>query len=142
MRSENMDICLNDVDLNIETEEEYKIHVDNAIVNILLNEERLVFASVVEKAKITPFIISKHIGLRIYILERMKYHKEMYIIDKKINRAVISLLKSNRNITFLSIINKCKISMDTAYQDQIIKNKVKDAILQSKQIHIINNVQI
>lgn len=135
-----MDSCLKGAELYTESVEKYKIHVDEAIVSILSNEERLVFAIVVEKARITPYIINQYPELRNYVLESMKYHKEIHVMDKKINKAINSLTKGNKTITFLAIMKKCKIGLDNAYHNEIIKDKIRDAIIKSKQVPLIENI--
>ncbi|WP_291576145.1 hypothetical protein [Clostridium sp. UBA4548] len=137
-----MDNCLRNVELHTKTVEEYKAHIDSIILDILEKAETLVFANVVKKAGITPFIINQYPELRNYILEKMKTHKEIYSINKKIDKAVISLLKSNKAVTFLAIVNRCKIDLDNVYHNEFIKDKIRMEIAKNNQklnVDIRNN---
>ncbi len=137
-----MDNCLRSEELHTKTGEEYKAHIDSIILDILEKAETLVFANVVKKAGITPFIINQYPELRSYILEKMKTLKEIYSINKKIDKAVASLLKSNKAVTFLAIINRCKIDLDNVYHNEYIKDKIRIEIAKHSQklnVDIRNN---
>lgn len=127
-----MENCLNNIDTYYKGVEEYKIDIDNTIEHIISKNERLVFAIVAEKAGVTRFVVRQYPELRDYILNRMVYYKEIQVIDKKINRAFNNLLKSNKSITFISIINKCRFSADIVYQNQYIKNKIRNILIENK----------
>lgn len=112
--------------------EEYKVLINNVIENMLSKNERLIFAVVAERAGIDPYIIRKHPELRTYMLKKIMYYKEIHIINQKIERAVSSLIKSNKPLTFISIANKCKFSGNTLYQNQYIKEKIRCIIAENK----------
>lgn len=128
-----MENCLNTVDIYYKSIDEYKIDIDNVIKNMISKNERLVFAVVAQKSEVTPFEIRRYPELRNYILQRMVHFKELNIIDKKIDRAVNSLLKSKKSLTFISIVNKCKFSSDSIYQNQYIKDKIRNTLIENKQ---------
>jgi len=131
MRSENMDNCLRDTDLQVKSGEEYKAQIDMVILDILEKSETLVFANVVKKAGVTPYIINQYPELRSYILDKMKYEKEVYLMNKKIEKAATNLVKANKTVTFLSIVNRCKFNLDKVYHDELIKNKIRTVIAES-----------
>jgi hypothetical protein len=126
-----MENCLNITDIYYKDIEEYKIDINNAIEYMISKNERLVFAIVAEKSGITRFVVRQYPELRNYILQRMIYYKEIQAINKKINRAVNSLLKSNKSITFISIINKCRFSSDAIYQNEYIKSKIRSLLIEN-----------
>ncbi len=133
MRGLNMENCLSSTDVYYKNIDEYKVDIVTVIEHMISKNERLVFAIVAEKADITRFIIREYPELRNYILHKITYCKEIHAINKKINRAVNSLLKSNKNITFISIINKCRFSSDIIYQNQYIKDQIRNVLIQNKQ---------
>ena len=108
--------------------EEYKLLIDNVIEGMLSKNERLIFAVAAEKAGVDPYVIRKYPELRRYILQKIMYYKEIQVINQKIDRAVMSLIKSNKPLTFISIANKCKFSGNSLYQNQYIKEKIRCAI--------------
>ncbi len=111
--------------------EEYKIDIVNVIKYLVSKDERLVFAIIAEKSGITRFVIRQYPALRNYMLEKISYYKEIQFINRKIDKAVKSLLKSNKNITFIALINKCKFSTDVVYHNSYIKNKIRNAIIEN-----------
>lgn len=127
-----MENCLNCNASSYKDIEEYKIDINNAIKEILNNNQRLSFALVVKKVKITPFVINKYPQLRTYVLERMKHYKEIRVIDGKIDRAVEKIIKSNENLTFMAIAKKCRFSLDTVYKNEYIKEKIINTIIENK----------
>lgn len=108
--------------------EEYKVDINNAISSMLSRNERLSFAIVAEKTNIDPLVIRMYPELRTYILEKIKYYKELKVINNKIDKAVKSLLKSNKNLSFISIMNKCKFSLNVVYKNKYIKDKIISAL--------------
>jgi hypothetical protein len=133
MRGLEVENCLNNINTYYKDIEEYKIDINNTIEHIISNNERLVFAIVAEKAGVTRFVVRQYPELRNYILQKMVYYKELNLINKKIDRAVNSLLKSNKSITFISIVNKCNFNSDDVYQNQYIKNKIRTLLIQNNQ---------
>lgn len=131
MRGLEVENCLNNIDTYYKDIEEYKIDINNTIEHIISKNERLVFAIVAEKAGVTRFVVRQYPELRNYILQRMVYYKEINIINKKIDRAVNSLLKANKSITFISIINKCKFNSDAVYQNQYIKDRIRTLLIEN-----------
>lgn len=128
-----MENCLNNADIYYKTIEEYKIDILHIIEHMISKNERMAFAVVAEKAGITPFVIRQYPELKKYILQKMIYLKEIQSIHQKIDRAVISLLKANKNITFLSIINKCSFDSEIIYQNHHIKDKIRRVLTENKQ---------
>jgi hypothetical protein len=63
----------------------------------------------------------------------MVYYKEIYLINKKIDRAVDNLLKTSKSLTFISIISKCRFGSDAIYQNQYIKDKIRSVLIENKQ---------
>jgi hypothetical protein len=120
-----MENCLNTTELFYKNLEEYKIDINTAIENMIKTNERLVFALVAEKAGVTNFVVRRFPELRNYILQQLVHYKEIQVINQKIERAVNSLIKTNKTITFLAIVNKCKFSSDMIYQNQYIKDKIR-----------------
>lgn len=123
-----MENCLSTTKTFYKDIEEYKNDIDNVIQNMIYNKERLVFAIVAEKSGVTRFVIRQYPELRNYILHKMVYYKEIHVINQKIDRAVASLLRSNKSITFMAIVNKCKFDSDIIYRNQYIKNKIRNVI--------------
>lgn len=127
-----MENCLNNTDSYYKDIEEYKVNINDTIQHIISNKERLVFAIVAEKAGVTRFVIRQYPELRNYILQKMVYYKEIYLINKKIDRAVDNLLKANKSLTFISIISKCRFSSDAIYHNQYIKDKIRNVLIENK----------
>ncbi|MGN9160075.1 hypothetical protein [Clostridium sulfidigenes] len=109
----------------------YKLDIDEAIKAIISKEDRLVFASVVKVADITNITVFKYPELRGYILEKIKFEKEIQAIDKKIDRAIARLNKGNRRITFISLMNSCKFNSDHIYNNPYIKEKIRAAVIEN-----------
>jgi len=129
-----VEICYNTTEVQYKTLDEYKVNVNNVLEAMICNNECLIFAVIAERSGITRFVIRRYPQLRNYILERMVYYKEIKLIDEKINRAVSNLLKSNKKITFMSIINKCKFNSDYVYQNPLIKEKIRKALAENSQL--------
>lgn len=119
-----MENCINFVENAYKDIEEYKIDIDKTIEHMISSKERLVFAVVAERAGVTRFIVRQYPELRNYILQRMVYYKEIHVINHKIQKAVESLQKANKSITFMSIINKCKFDSDMIYKNQYVKDRI------------------
>jgi hypothetical protein len=123
-----MENCLNSEVTRYKDLEEYKSDVNNIIENMISQNERLVFALVCEKTDINPLTIRRYPELRSYILERMVYYKELHVINSKIDRVVNNLIKANKRITFLEIVNRCKFSSEMIYRNQYIKDRIRSVI--------------
>lgn len=108
--------------------EEYTLTIDNIVESMLSKNQLLSFASIIEETTITPITIKKYPELKKYILAKISHYKELQIIDIQINKAVEKLLKSNQNITFTSIVQKCNFSSSSVYQNSYIKRKILNAI--------------
>jgi hypothetical protein len=121
----NTEKCYKDI-------KEYEVDIVNVIKNMILKNERLVFAIIAERAGITRFVIREYPELRNYILNEMAFRKELKEIDKKIERAVAGLQKSKKSITFMSIASKCKFDGETIYQNQYIKDKIREILIDNK----------
>lgn len=128
-----MENCLNAAESRYKDIEEYKIDVDNVIEKMISKDERLVFAIVAERAGVTRFVVRQYPELRNYILQKIVFYKEMQIINQKIDRAVMSLLKAKRSLTLMSIINKCNLGSVDAYNNQYIKDKIRRVLAENKQ---------
>jgi hypothetical protein len=120
-----MENCLNTAEIYYKDLEEYKVDINNTIEHMIFTNERLVFALVAEKAGVTNFVVRKYPELRNYILQQLVYYKEIKVINQKIDKAVTSLVKAKKTITFLAIVNKCKFSSDMIYQNQYIKERIR-----------------
>ncbi len=116
---------------NADNLSKYKLDIDEAIKAIISKEDRLVFASVVKVADITNITVFKYPELRGYILEKIKFEKEIQAIDKKIDRAIVRLNKGNRRITFISLMNSCKFNSDHIYNNPCIKEKIRAAVIEN-----------
>lgn len=123
-----MENCLNTSVLYYKDLEEYKVDINNTIEHMISTNERLVFALVAEKAGVTNFVVRKYPELRNYILQQLVHYKEVQVINHKIERAASALAKTNKTITFLAIVNKCKFSSNMVYQNQYIKDKIRQVI--------------
>jgi hypothetical protein len=123
-----MENCLNTAEIYYKDLEEYKVDINNTIEHMISTNERLVFALVAEKAGVTNFVVRKYPELRNYILQQLVYYKEIKVINQKIDKAVNSLVKSNKTVTFLAIVNKCKFSSDMIYQNQYIKERIRKVL--------------
>lgn len=111
---------------------EYKENINRIIEEIMSKNEKLVFAIVAEKAEIDPLVIRKYPSLTQYILLTILNYKEKKVIDNKIDKAVDSLLKSEKRITFKAIVDKCKFSSDIIYRNEYIKNKIRSILADNK----------
>ncbi len=125
-----MENCLFNTEIYYKDIEEYKNNVDTIIKHMIAERERLVFAVVAEKAGVTRFVVRQYPELRNYILTKMVYYKELHVINSKINRAVDSLIKANKSITFMSIVKKCRYNLDVIYENEYIKNRIKEVLIQ------------
>ena len=121
-------------DIQCENVEEYEIYVLMIIEDIISKNQRLVFATVAEKAGISNLVIRQHPQLRTYILQKIKYYKETQLIHQKIDRAVARLLKRNQKLTFISLIDSCNFDTKTVYQNQCIKDKIRKVLSENKHI--------
>jgi hypothetical protein len=128
----NMESCLNTTEVYYKNIDDYKADINSVIENMVSKKERLVFAVVAQKSGVTPFEIRQYPDLRNYILERMVYYKEIQVINQKIEKAVNSLLKSSKSLTFISIINKCRFGIDTIYQNKYIQDKIRNVLVENK----------
>lgn len=137
-----MENCLSITESYYKDIDGYKIDVDTVIISMISKNERLVFAVIAERSGVTRFVVRQYPQLRNYILEKMIYYKEIHVINQKIDRAVKSLIKSGRTITFMAIINKCRITTDMAYQNVYIKNRIRNVLSQNKQKIDIKNFNI
>jgi len=126
-----MEDHLNITNLYYKDIEEYKFLISSAIENMLSNNERLIFAVAAERAGVDPYIIRKHPELRTYILRQIMYYKEIQVINQKIDRAVNNLVKSNKPLSFIAIVNKCKFGGNTIYQNQYIKEKIRSVLAEN-----------
>ena len=120
-----MENCLNITEVYYKDLEEYKVDINNTIKHMISTNERLVFALVAEKAGVTNFVVRKHPELRNFILQQLVYYREIKVINQKIDKAVTSLIKANKTITFLAIVNKCKFSSLVIYQNQYVKERIR-----------------
>ncbi len=111
--------------------EEYKIDIDQVIINIISKGHRLVFANVVKYTDINEFVIRKYPELRVYILNRISYYKEIQVINEKIDRAVKSLIGRNKNITVIALMNKCKFSSESIYENPYLKEKIRAVVVEN-----------
>lgn len=123
-----MENCLITTELFYKDLMEYKVDINNTIEYMITANERLVFALVAEKAGVTNFVVRKYPELRNYILQQLVHYKEIQVINQKIDRAVGSLIKANKAVTFLAIVNKCKFSSDMIYNNQYIKDKIRKVL--------------
>lgn len=137
MRGLIVENCLDITDFGYKDVEEYKIDVDKAIENMISKNERLVFAVVAERAGVTRFTVRQYPELRNYILQRMVYYKEIQVINQRIYKAVENLKKSNKSITFISIINKCKFNSELVYKNQYVKDKIRSVLAEVRMQHIL-----
>lgn len=121
-------ICIKE-EIEFKNAEEYKINIDNTLKNMISKNERIYFAIIAERSGVTRFVIRQYPELRNCILEKMAYYKEIQIIDKKISRSLRNLLKNNKTVTFMSLINKCKFTAETVYHNEYIKQKIRSVII-------------
>ncbi|KOC42612.1 hypothetical protein ADU85_06510, partial [Clostridium botulinum] len=106
---------------------------NKTIEDMICNNERLTFAIIVKKSDITPFTINNP-ELRKYILYKIKYYKEIQVINKKIYKSISSLLSSNKTLTFTSIASKCGFSLSTVYNNNYIKTKIRMELINNKNL--------
>lgn len=123
-----MENCLSTTDVYFENEDNFKAEIERVIEEMICDNERLVFAEVAEKAGVTRFIVRRYPELRNYILKRMMYYKDLQVINQRIDRAVSSLLKSNKKITFIAIIGKCKFTTEMIYQNPYIRDRIRNIL--------------
>ncbi|WPC43471.1 hypothetical protein [Clostridium sp. JS66] len=125
---DNSNICI-EKEIECSNAEDYKININNTLKSMISKDERICFAIIAERSGVTRFVIRQYPELRNYILEKMAYYKEIQVIDRKINRSLRSLLKNNKSVTFISLINKCKFTTDTVYHNEYIKQKIRSVII-------------
>lgn len=131
----------NDLYNKVEDQDElnkYKADIDEAIENIIDKEERLVFANVAKAADITNITVFKYPELRGYILEKIKISKEIQVINKKIDRAIARLIKGNKKVTFVSLMNSCRFNANHMYSNPYIKERVRLAVIENNRIFYKN----
>lgn len=109
----------------------YKLRIDEAIKNIIAKGGRLVFARVVKEGEITNIIVMKHPELRGYILNKIKFEKEKKVINEIIHKVVTGLLKRNKSITYISVLNKCKFPSEQVYRNDYIKGQIRDVVIKN-----------
>lgn len=124
-----MDFCETRDELYFKELEEYKEEINKAIEQINKDNNRLVFANVVKTAGINEFIVRRYPDLRLFILDRIKYYKEIKIIDDKIDRAINTLIKSDKNITVIALMNKCKFQPELIHNNIYLKEKIRKAVI-------------
>lgn len=127
-----MENALNNTGLFYKSVEEYQADVSSVIEMMIIKNERLVFAVVAERAGVTNFVVRKYPELRNYILQEVMHYKEIQVIDQKISKAAASLVKHNKPLTFISIINKCKFSQELVYKNSYIKDKIREILINNK----------
>jgi len=127
-----MEICKTNENRRYKDVEEYEIDILMAIEDIISKNQRLVFATVAEKAGIINLVIRQHPQLRNYILQKIKYYKENQLVHQKIDSAVISLLKRNKTLTFMAVVDKCNFDTKTIYQNKFIKDKILKVLSENK----------
>lgn len=112
--------------------EEYEDDINTVIEAMIDKNERIVFAIVAERAGVTNFVVRRYPELRNYILNQIKYYKEIQVINAKIDKAAKSLIRQGKNLTFMSIMNKCKFPSDMVYQNSYIKHRIRSVIINSR----------
>ncbi|MEG0307555.1 MAG: hypothetical protein RR636_06405 [Clostridium sp.] len=110
---------------------EYKFQIDNAIKKIMAKGARLVFANVVKVGDISNITVLKYPELRGYILDNIKFEKEMYVINQRINRALARMIKSNKKVTFIGLMNSCRFNSDDIYNNGYIKERIRETVIES-----------
>lgn len=126
-----MENCLIAAETYYKGLDEYKSDVDTVIQYMISKKERLVFAVVAEKSGVTRFVVRKYPELRNYILTRMVYYKELQVINQKIDRATNNLIKSNKRLTFMSIVKKCRYNLEIIYENPYIKDRIREILVQN-----------
>ncbi|MEG2290605.1 MAG: hypothetical protein RSA29_08500 [Clostridium sp.] len=109
---------------------EYKFQIDNAIKKIMAKGARLVFANVVKVGDISNITVLKYPELRGYILDNIKFEKEMYVINQKINRALARMIKVNKKVTFIGLMNSCRFNSDDIYNNTYIKERIREVVIE------------
>lgn len=125
-----MENCLIPLETYYKNIDEYKNDIDTTIKSMISKKERLVFAMVAERAGITRFVVRQYPELRNYILTRMVYFKEMQVINNKIDKAVNNLIKSKESITFMAIVKRCRYNLDMVYENEYIKSRIREILIQ------------
>jgi len=120
----------NDIDKEKKLKE-YKIQIDNAIKEIISKGGRLVFASVVKVGDISNITVFKYPELREYILISIKYAKEIQVINQRIDRAIARMIKGNKRITFISLMNSCRFNSDDVYKNTYIKERIRMIVIEN-----------
>ncbi|MEG1255415.1 hypothetical protein [Clostridium sp.] len=110
---------------------EYKIQIDNAIKDIISKGSRLVFASVVKVGDVSNITVFKYPELREYILISIKYTKEIQVINQRIDRAIARMIKGNKRITFISLMNSCRFNSDDVYKNTYIKERIRMIVIEN-----------
>ena len=108
---------------------EYKSDIDYTINEILQSSDNLVFANVAKKAGINEFVIRRYPELRNYILTEILKYKKKHVINCKIERVVSNLIKSKKNVSFVSVINKCKFSSEYDLEREYINKRIRELVV-------------
>lgn len=111
--------------------EEYKKAIDTAIRDIMNSEKRLVFANVAKEADITNIVVYKYPELRTYILKEIEFQKQLQVINEKIKKAVNRLKRSERKITFVSLMNSCNFDYDDMARNAYIKERIRAVVIEN-----------
>lgn len=111
--------------------DKYKKAIDSAIEEIINKDKRLVFANVVKEAQVTNITVYKYPELRTYILKEIELHKQLQVINEKIEKAVSRLKKSKRKITFVALMNSCNFDYDDIGRNAYIKERVRAVVIEN-----------
>jgi len=120
----------NDIDREKKLKE-YKMQIDNAIKDIISKGSRLVFANVVKAGDISNITVFKYPELREYILISIKYAKEIQVINQRIDRAIARMIKGNKKITFISLMNSCRFNSEDIYKNTYIKERIRRIVIEN-----------
>ena len=111
--------------------DEYKSSIDITIAEILLTTENLVFANVARKSGVNEFVIRKFPELRGFILKQIMKHKNRHVINCRILKVVENLNRGKKNISFLTVLNKCKFSNELELEKEYIYKRIKEVIAEN-----------
>lgn len=120
----NEEISYKDID-------EYKNDIISTIENILITYDNLVFANVAKKSGVNEFVIRKFPQLRMFILQEILKYKKKHVINSRIEKVVNSLIKSKKNISFVTVLNKCKFTSEYDEERDYINRRIRELVIQN-----------
>lgn len=108
--------------------DEYKNKVKETISLALQKTDSIIFANIAREAGVNEFVIRKYPALRTFILNEILQVKKKHVINCRIEKVVNNLISKNQNITYVTVINKCKFSNEFNEEREFINSRIRELI--------------